>query len=137
MRLNKRGMALLQVLIVAAILAGMAAMILRVSLSRTITVRQTRRTVSSQMLIENCMAEVNVLWAAKTPEAYARDLANCEMLPEQPEYLCEGLPVGVFNSNSSEEYGDNVAYTVTAHMEKNGADRCTITYTIDNNEGLL
>lgn len=131
MRLNKRGMALLQVLIVAAILAGMAAMILRVSLSRTITARQTRRTVSSQLLIENCMAEVNALWATKTPEAYARDLANCEMLPGINNYYCNEFPVSVFNSESETE-----GYEVVATMAKVG-DKCTITYTTDNTLGLL
>lgn len=79
MLFNKRGAALLQVLIVTAILAGMSAMILRLSLSRTITSRQTRRVVNAQWLIDSCMAEVNAIWAAKTPQAYARDLADCRM----------------------------------------------------------
>ncbi|MBR5151340.1 MAG: hypothetical protein IKW71_00705, partial [Elusimicrobiaceae bacterium] len=62
MYLNKRGVALLQVLIISAVIAGLAAMILRVTLSRTTAARQTRRTVSAQLLIESCMAEVNSLW---------------------------------------------------------------------------
>ncbi|MBP5404045.1 MAG: hypothetical protein J6Y17_03025 [Elusimicrobiaceae bacterium] len=76
---NKRGAALLQVLIISAVLAGMATMILRAVLSRTVASRQSRHTVTVQMAIESCMAQVNEIWAAKTPEAYAYDLANCQM----------------------------------------------------------
>ena len=45
MFLNRRGVALLQVLIIVAILGGMVAMILRVVMSRTTAARQTYRTV--------------------------------------------------------------------------------------------
>ncbi len=77
MHLNKRGVALLQVLIVAALLAGMSALILRVVLSRTLIARQNRHTVSAQLLIDSCMNELNQLWAAKDAETYARDLEYC------------------------------------------------------------
>ena len=46
---NKRGAALLQVLLVTVVLAGMATMLLRANLSRTTTSRQTRRAVSAPM----------------------------------------------------------------------------------------
>ncbi len=74
MKLNKKGAALMQVLLVALILSGIATMLLRASLSRTTSARKTRRTVSAQVLIQTCMAEVNALWGAKTPEAYYRDM---------------------------------------------------------------
>lgn len=76
---NQKGAALLQVLLVTVVLAGMAAMLLRSSLSRTTTARQTRRSVSSQMLINACQAEVNALWSVKSPEIFARDLSQCWM----------------------------------------------------------
>ena len=76
---NKKGAALLQVLLVTVILAGMATMLLRASLSRTTAARKTRRTVSAQMLVNSCMAQVNNMWAAKSPEMFARDMSQCIM----------------------------------------------------------
>lgn len=76
---NNRGAALLQVLILSAILAGMATMILRVTLSRSVASKQVRHQITAQKMIESCMAQVNMFWASKTPEAYARDLAECQM----------------------------------------------------------
>ena len=80
MHLNKRGVALLQVLIISAILAGLSAMILRTTLSRQVAARRTRREVKAQMVIEYAMAYMNNLWALKTPEAYAEDLHNCKIV---------------------------------------------------------
>ena len=76
---NKKGAALLQVLLITVVLAGMATMLLRASLSRTSTARQTRRTVSAQLLVNSCMAEVNTFWTLKSPEAFARDMKECIM----------------------------------------------------------
>lgn len=76
---NKKGAALMQVLLVTAVLAGMATMLLRASLSRTSAARQTRQTVSSELLIEACQAEVNMMWSNKKPEVFKRDLAGCWM----------------------------------------------------------
>ena len=76
---NKKGAALLQVLLVTVILAGMATMLLRASLSRTTAARKTRRTVSAQMLVNSCMAQINSMWAAKSPEMFARDMNQCIM----------------------------------------------------------
>ena len=53
---NKKGAALMQVLLITAILAGMATLLLRNSLTRTISSRKTRRNVSAEMLIQSCMA---------------------------------------------------------------------------------
>lgn len=76
---NQKGAALLQVLLITVVLAGMATMLLRASLSRTSGARQTRRSVSSQLYINACMAEVNTFWTLKSPEAYARDMKQCIM----------------------------------------------------------
>ena len=129
---SKRGAALLQVLIVTAILAGMSAMILRLALSRTITSRQTRHVINAQAVIEACMAEVNTLWAAKTPAAYERDLAACQMCAsggsctEPKKHIC------------TVALTDQQSYTVTAEMSgPNNSDPqpCRITYTITNATG--
>lgn len=86
MHLNKRGVALLQVLIVAAVLAGFSAMVLRVVMSRTLLARQNRRTVTAQMLIENCMAEVNYKLASETPS-----VANNSEFPNVDNNFAEVL----------------------------------------------
>ncbi len=152
---NKRGVALLQVLIVAALLAGMAAMILRVSLSRTIVARKTRQNVGAQMLIESCMAQVNALWANKTPAEYARDLSACQMCPEGAYCPGAGLPDGDDTAIAQYDYRCKIPYpqdtttsyrVVTAHIQKvtdNPTDTynkatapCKITYSIENGVNL-
>ena len=76
---NKKGAALMQVLLATAVLAGMATMLLRASLSRTSSVRQIRQTVSTELLIESCQAEINMMWSKKKPEVFKRDLSGCWM----------------------------------------------------------
>ena len=149
MLINKRGAALLQVLIVAAILAGMSAMILRLTLSRTISSRQARHVIAVQTMIESCMAEVNTMWAAKTPAAYAQDLTNCQMCT--PSAKCrtdEGSVTinGVFyNGNAVHKCevqgSDGVSRDVYAVIKKvpgesTNPSRCQITYIIDNGSSL-
>lgn len=70
---NNKGAALMQVLLVTVVLAGMSAMLLRATLSRTMTARQTRRNVSTQIMTDSCMAEVNSLWAAKSANTFRSD----------------------------------------------------------------
>ncbi len=79
MKKNNKGAALLQVLMVTVIIAGMAAMLLRVGLSRATQARKNRRETVSQLLINSCQAEVNMLWSMKKPEIFARDLSICAM----------------------------------------------------------
>ncbi len=93
---NNRGAALLQVLILSAILAGMATMILRVTLSRSVASKQVRHQITAQKMIESCMAQVNMFWASKTPEAYARDLGQCQM--------CDPTKDGVANGGSCPQH---------------------------------
>ena len=68
----------MQVLLITVILAGISTMLLRVVLSRNTSSRQTRRTVLSEQAIQSCMAEVNNLWAYKTPQAFRRDLLGID-----------------------------------------------------------
>ncbi len=137
---NKKGAALLQVLLVAAVLAGLATMLLRVSLSRTSAARHTYRTISAQLLISRCQAEVNALWSAKTEAAFARDLDKCAMYCSSPghngtcadanyvyEYTC--------TCDSSEctqiVDGQEVHYTVKAKIERpNYEGQCKMTYSV-------
>lgn len=132
---NKKGAALLQVLLITVVLAGMATMLLRASLSRTTTARQTRRTVSAQMLINACMAEVNTIWSNKTTDAFANDMNQCIMYCTVPvtsgncpapvrEYTCETITLEGLGS-----------YTVKARMSgssPNSDGQCQLTYEIDD-----
>ncbi|MGN0017240.1 MAG: hypothetical protein ACI37O_07890 [Candidatus Avelusimicrobium sp.] len=132
---NKKGAALLQVLLVTVVLAGIATMLLRASLSRTTTARQTRRTVSAQLLVNACMAEVNTLWSHKTPAAFANDMNQCIM------YCKSGEIFGTCKQPVYEHTCQNIAlegltYTVKATM-KGGQDatngQCQLDYEIDDN----
>lgn len=109
MHLNKRGVALLQVLIVAAVLAGFSAMVLRVVMSRTLLARQNRRTVTAQMLIENCMAEVNYKLASQTPSAKDLNFPNNEDGNKFAEVLLPNCCIQV-GSDSSACAGDADTY---------------------------
>ena len=82
---NKKGVALLQVLIIAAVLAGLSTMILRAIMPRTRSARMLRRTVEAQMLIEACRKEIAEIWARKTPQQFADDLANCRFYNAEDE----------------------------------------------------
>lgn len=99
---NKKGAALMQVLLVTVILAGMATMLLRAMLSRSTASRRTVRTVSAQTLINSCMTEVNMFWSLKKPEVFRRDLsagimycdktgtaASCSPANKRYTYLCK------------------------------------------------
>ena len=128
MRLNKKGVALLQVLIISAILAGLSTMILRATLSRTVTARQTRKAVSAQLLISSCMTEINAWWAAKTPESYAADLEECRICSSNSDSsFCEDGDLS--KRMCSIPKGDGTTYSVRAQLGKVGG-RCQMTYTI-------
>lgn len=77
MLLSKKGAALLQVLLVAAVLAGISVLLLRTTLSRTSSSNQTRRAIKAKLQIEACMAEVNQFWGLKKPEIFVRDYKQC------------------------------------------------------------
>ena len=113
MKLNKKGAVLMQVLLITIILAGIATMILRATLSRTSSARRTRRAVSAQVLIQTCMAEVNSLWSKKTPEAFRRDLQGDD---KGPYMYCNGGPclVGAEECPCPKE---NRVYTYTCTID--------------------
>lgn len=147
--LNKRGAALLQVLMITAILAGMSAMILRVSMSRTLSAKQAQHQINVQKAIESCMSQVNRVWAEKTPEAYARDLAVCQMCDPTAD-ADEGCETGARNVDAKTSVTGNHVYScavlnvddtaipVHAVMEHiNGAGTpCQITYVVPNGTDL-
>ena len=139
MRLNKKGVALLQVLIVVAVLASMVAMILRVVLSRSATARQTTQTVTAQMLIENCQGEVAYLWAIKKPEVYARDLSRCVMYCDKEtvaecaaepgtyrRHACQQQAVYPVNMNTWSEFR-----VIAQFAGEPDGGRCQLTYTLE------
>ncbi len=144
---NKKGAALMQVLLVTAILAGMATMLLRASLSRTSSARQTRQSISSELLIEACQAEINMMWSQKTPETFKRDLAGCWMnckiaSSEDTSWLSnptsyESSQCHTTLANATRSYTCNVpvpggTVDVTATFSTpSGTSPCKLTYTID------
>ena len=138
---NKKGAALLQVLLVTAVLAGMATMLLRASLSRTTSARRTHRIVSSQLLIENCQAEVNALWSAKTPSVFKRDLSKCAMRCVTSS--CTGnkrIDSHECISHEQDWDGDgnaDVIYTVTATFKSTSPTNgvCELEYSLGATDG--
>lgn len=78
---NKRGAALLQVLMLSALLAGLSVMVLRATLSRQVTARKTRHDVGVHAAIEACAAEIYNMWAVMTPEQYKTRLSSCSLPP--------------------------------------------------------
>lgn len=136
---NKKGAALLQVLLVTVVLAGMATMLLRASLSRTTTSRQTRRTVSGQMLIDACQAEVNTMWSLKPEVYFTRDLKHCVMGCKNIKGVCV-YEDGTLGPAGSREYKckpvtvQDVTYQVTATFTGTEPDaqtgQCEIKYEI-------
>ena len=142
---NKKGAALLQVLLVTVVLAGMATMLLRASLSRTTTSRQTRRAVASQLLINACQAEVNALWGVKSRDRFVKDLASCLMsckcTPAQEDAGTCTCSVGTNASRSYTctpvEVGSGtgkITYTVTATFtgSTNANGQCELHYTLND-----
>ena len=144
---NKKGAALLQVLLLSAVLAGMATMLLRASLSRTNTSRQMRRAVSARLLISRCQAEVNVIWSAKTREAFDDDLKNCRMKCKQrnPNGTCKpGSSYSIKkhtctyvvdrNGNQQADAGETytIEATFTGSSPQNG--HCALTYTMTDDD---
>lgn len=78
---NNRGAALLQVLMLSALLAGLAVMVLRATLSRQVTARQTRHALGVHQAVTSCIAEINDMWALMTPDTYKDRLSTCSMPP--------------------------------------------------------
>ena len=124
--LNRKGAALMQVLLITIILAGMATMLLRVSLSRTASARKTRRASSANILIQACMAEVNTFWSSLTEEAFIK-----HMNKGKPYFSCSALDANGWCPDAnrvtshvcqaSTPYGAGTAqYQVTAKFNNDG-----------------
>jgi len=140
MLLSKKGAALLQVLLVTAVLAGIATLLLRVSISHAKTSRTVRRQISAQMLIESCATEVNAFWMVKSPETFARDIEQCIMycnstLPREKCPEEDMFQQREFHCRQTSLNGAN--YNVTARIEDSGTEAgCKITYTISDAQNL-
>ena len=137
MRLNKRGVALLQVLIISVVLAGISTMILRTVMSRTLAARNTRQTVSSDMVIESCMEEISEFWSQRfeeDPVEAAADLANCSFGIHE---ISEGVTESKKPECTIRAWGKPVTNildgTLHVQLTMTGPDaqgRCTIRYVI-------
>lgn len=138
---NKKGAALMQVLLAAIILAGIAAMLLRFSLSRSTSARKTRRAVLAETLIQSCMGEVNALWNTKLEQdlqVFQKDIdQHCFYcaVPRNPSKVC---PAGQTNGkdNCVREHKCKFyqnTYQVTATMDGEGK----ITYEVTEGSGIF
>ncbi len=139
---NKKGAALLQVLLITAVLAGMATMLLRASLSRTTAARKTRRLVSAQMLVNSCMAEVNTLWSIKSPEAFARDMNQCIMYCNSNSVISSCPADSQVKSHECKITVAGTEYTVTAEFTQDsptldGGKKCELVYSIESEVDTL
>ncbi len=142
MKRNKKGAALLQVLLITVILAGMATMLLRASLSRTTAARKTRRTVSAQMLINSCMAEVNTMWSVKSAETFARDLDQCIMYCNSSDISSDCSSANSVRSHTCHITVNGTEYDITAEFNTTYPDadnnrKCELTYTIESENDTL
>lgn len=138
---NNKGAALLQVILVAAILVGMATLLLRASLSRVSSARLTRRAVSSQMLIETCQSQVNGWMSLKRAEVFQADLDDCILDCDAQRQANNECP----EANRVRDYTctlpgaiEGITYTVVAHMaredENNSNSPCQVTYELHDNQ---
>ena len=124
---NKKGVALLQVLIIAAVLAGLSTMILRAIMPRTRSARMLRRTVEAQMLIEACRKEIAEIWARKTPQQFADDLANCRFY--NAEEGSTNPPPGTSAAHVVDENGEVVSADPSVNINNTERDyHCSMAY---------
>jgi len=61
---SKKGAVLLQVLLIGIVIAGLAAVLLNLSLSRTSSMIRIKHKVSAKKYLEACMAEKQAEWIA-------------------------------------------------------------------------
>ena len=151
---NNRGAALLQVLMLSALLAGLSVMVLRAALSRQVMVRKTRHTIGLHMAVSACIAEINNMWAVMTPEQYETSLNmgaadwhdRCQMPQKAVGTDCAGHAVSTADNAwycRVRPYG-STEYCIKAQMFANdptpGASEtispCRIEYTVYNGTNL-
>lgn len=138
---NKKGAALMQVLLAAIILAGIAAMLLRFSLSRSTSARKTRRAVLAETLIQSCMGEVNALWNQKLEQdwrVFQNDIAQHCFYCGVSRDTNKVCPAGQTNGedNCVREYKCKAyqnLYQVTATMDDDGK----ITYEVTSGSNIF
>ena len=140
---SKKGAAILQVLLLAAVLAGIATMLLRFAVGRTASARHNRRMVAGQLAIQSCMAEVNEIWVDKSPEAFERDMNECIFNCKSGDAGFNNPSVPCSEENREREYkcvistfdGNDSDHAVTATISGTNGD-CEITYSLPNAESL-
>jgi type II secretory pathway pseudopilin PulG len=64
---NKKGLILLQVIVIIAIIAFLAVAVLKFLLGRHATVTRAKRAIDTKAIIEACMAQKNIEWAQSVP----------------------------------------------------------------------
>ena len=135
---NKKGVALLQVLIIAAVLAGLSTMVLRAIMPRTRSARMLRRTVEAQMLIESCRKEIAEIWAKKTPQQFADDMANCRFFNAEDEDPNNRPPGNSSGYEVDEETGEIVNANPNVNVNKYERDyHCSMAYGTEVNPSTI
>ncbi len=133
---DKKGAALLQVILVTAILVGMATLLLRASLSRTSSARLTRRAVVSQLLIESCQARLNGWLSLKNQNEFQADLSECllDCSAARTNGQCPNAhrinTYNCFGNDGVQIEGNTYFVTATMGRLNNNNSQCTITYEI-------
>lgn len=117
-------------------------MLLRASLSRSTAARKTRRTVSAQLLVNSCMAEVNTLWSIKSPEAFSRDMNQCLMYCKSTNTTATCSAANSVRTHTCTIPLNGVDYTVTAEFTESspsadGGKKCELSYTVDASQDVL
>lgn len=137
---NSRGAALLQVLMLSALLAGLAVMVLRATLSRQVTARQTRHAIGVHQAVTACIAEINDMWALMTPEQYKTSLSTCTMppFPSGGPACGESVVAGEWYCHV-DPFADGSGVCVTARMHQKDPTKdlhiespCQIDFVVNN-----
>ena len=103
---NKKGLILLQVIVVVAIVAFLSVAILKFILGRHSTVTRSKRTIDAKSLVEACMAQMNITWENAVP---ANDSCLIDVL-DTPADTSDDITVNVNVEGSAIPY--RVTYSV-------------------------
>ncbi|WP_428898391.1 hypothetical protein [Parelusimicrobium proximum] len=126
--MNKKGSALMQVLLVSVIIAVIAVFMLRLSLSRTTTVTKARTFINAKHAVDACQAEVNFLMTDMRENSANPGKTNAMVFEEEwctsavKSYPCHALNADV----------DSTVVVYADIVRSSGNNYCQITYRIDS-----
>lgn len=68
--LNKKGSALMQVMVLGSIIAAIIVMLMRFSVGRTANMLKTKREIQAKAFVEGCMAQYNTMAMERALQGY-------------------------------------------------------------------